>query len=878
MANFFSNLFDDNAKDIKKYTKVVDKINALEPSMAALTDDGLRQKTLEFKERLKIGESLDELLVEAFAVVREAGKRVLGMRHFDVQLIGGMALFHGRISEMKTGEGKTLVATAPAYLRALTGQGVHVITVNDYLATRDSQWMGRLYEFLGLEVGLIVHGLNSQEKKAAYAADITYGTNNEFGFDYLRDNMSVNPANMVQRPLNYCIVDEVDSILIDEARTPLIISGPSEKPTQLYVQAARVVSRLKGEEDYTVDEKLRTSSLTEAGIAKLENALGVENLYEDKNEELLHHTNQALRARTLYFKDRDYVVKDGQVIIVDEFTGRLMFGRRYSEGLHQAIEAKENVTIERESQTLASITFQNYFRMYKKLAGMTGTAKTEEEEFRKIYELDVVEIPTNMPMVRQDLPDRIYRTEIGKFNAVVEEISLLYEEKRPVLVGTVSIEKSELLSKLLKKKGVPHQVLNAKFHEMEAEIVSQAGRIGTVTIATNMAGRGTDIILGGNYQALADKEIAEMENGLEEGQKVSNEERLRIIEKHRQACAAQHDEVIALGGLYILGTERHESRRIDNQLRGRAGRQGDPGTSCFYLSAEDDLVRVFAGDAMAGLLDRFGMDDSMPIDSSLMSKTIENAQKKVENRHFDMRKNVLDYDDVMNTQREIIYSERRKALYGDNLHESVLGMIESVAARIVDGYSHTSDYPEEWDLGGLCEELAPYFGEDKPAPEELAKLAKNEASPQIEKKMTELYYARREKMGPEVFNDLERIIILQVVDNKWMAHLDAMDQLRQGIGLRAYGQRNPLIEYKNEAFNMFQQMTEEIQNETVRLCLRAVLVEAPKEREVVRVNKFEQEPASKTPVRKDPKDRIGRNDLCPCGSGKKYKNCCINKE
>ncbi len=877
MLGFLAKILDDNARDIKKYGKVVDIINGLEGEISSLSDEGLKNKTAEFKNRLDKGETLEDLLPEAFAVVREAGKRVLNMRHFDVQLIGGMALFHGRIAEMKTGEGKTLVATAPAYLQALTGKGVHIITVNDYLASRDSQWMGRVYKFLGLSVGLIIHGLGPEEKRQAYAADITYGTNNEFGFDYLRDNMAVHPSHMVQRPLNYCIVDEVDSILIDEARTPLIISGPSDKPTQLYYQIAKIIPRLKDETDYTVDEKVRSAALTEEGVARVEKALGLENLYDDKNTEICHHVNQALKASALFRRDRDYVIKDGQVIIVDEFTGRLMFGRRYSEGLHQAIEAKENVKIERESQTLATITFQNYFRMYNKLAGMTGTAKTEEEEFRKIYGLDVVEIPTNLPMIRKDLSDRIYRTEKGKYNAVVEEIAAHNKEGRPVLVGTVSIEKSELISLLLKNKGIEHQVLNAKFHEKEAEIVSQAGRLNAVTIATNMAGRGTDIILGGNYQLLAEREIAALEAQFEdEEQTLSGAERQRIIDRHTEASKNEHERVVELGGLHIIGTERHESRRIDNQLRGRAARQGDPGSTCFYLSAEDDLVRIFAGDSMAGLLDRFGVDDSMPIDSGLVSKTIENAQKKVEARHFDIRKAVLDYDDVMNTQREIIYKERRQALYGENLRESVLGMLEDVIGRIIANFTSAGQYTEDWDIPALLEELSPYFEKNCPDAEEIRSLAADEVAPLIIERLKENYAQRGEKLGEETLSELERIVILKVVDSKWMDHLDAMDQLRQGIGLRAYGQRDPLVEYKYEAFNIFQQMTEDIQNEVVRLCLRANLVEAPQERREMTENKYQEE--TKKPIRKSPEKQIGRNDPCPCGSGKKYKKCCGREE
>ncbi|NLO96537.1 MAG: preprotein translocase subunit SecA, partial [Peptococcaceae bacterium] len=674
---FLKNIFDNNARELKKYQKKVDIINGLEPEFEGLSDDRLAAKTQEFKQRIERGETLDEILPEAFAVVREAAKRVLGQRHYDVQLIGGMVLHDGRIAEMKTGEGKTLVATLPAYLNALSGHGVHVVTVNDYLATRDANWMGQIYKFLGLSVGLIVHGLNHEQRRESYQADITYGTNNEFGFDYLRDNMAVTPAALVQRELHYAIVDEVDSILIDEARTPLIISGEADKPTELYYRVAKIIPRLKNGEDYNVNEKDRLVTLTEKGVARVETMLGVDNLYDDLHNEIAHHVNQALKAHTLFKRDRDYVVKDGQVIIVDEFTGRLMFGRRYSEGLHQAIEAKENVKIERESQTLATITFQNYFRMYKKLAGMTGTAKTEEQEFINIYNLDVVVVPTNLPMIRQDYPDIVYRTEQGKFNAVVEDIIARHKKGQPVLVGTVSIEKSEKLSEMLKKRGIPHQVLNAKFHEMEAQIVAKAGQMGMVTIATNMAGRGTDIVLG---------------EGVKE-----------------------------LGGLHIIGTERHESRRIDNQLRGRAGRQGDPGSSQFYISLEDDLMRLFGGDNLAGLMDKLGMDDSVPVESPIVSKSIENAQKRVEGRNFDIRKHVLNYDDVMNQQREIIYSQRRAVLLGENLKEQILGMAEKVIANIVARYSGNCIYPEEWDLKSFLEYVDNVFIHDHNfTPEQLA--------------------------------------------------------------------------------------------------------------------------------------------------------------
>lgn len=827
MFKFLKRLLDDNEREIKKLQKTVDKINEWESTFEKLSDEELSNKTLEFKERLNKGETLDDLLPEAFAVVREGAKRVLGMRHYDVQLMGGIVLHQGRIAEMKTGEGKTLVATLPAYLNALSGKGVHVITVNDYLAKRDSEWMGKLYNFLGLEVGLIVHGLDVTERRASYAADITYGTNNEFGFDYLRDNMVMYKEHMVQRELNYSIVDEVDSILIDEARTPLIISGQAAKPKELYNNVARIIPRLKIEEDYTVDEKQKLATLTEAGISRVEKLLGVENLYDENNLELSHHVNQALKAHTLMKRDRDYVVKDGEVIIVDEFTGRLMFGRRYSEGLHQAIEAKEGVKVERESQTLATVTFQNYFRMYDKLAGMTGTAKTEEEEFMKIYGMDVVVIPTNRPLIRKDKPDMIFRTQEGKFKAVVEEIEKRHVKGQPVLVGTISIENSELISSMLKRKGIPHQVLNAKFHEQEAEIVALAGQKGAVTIATNMAGRGTDIVLG--------------------------------------------EGVTELGGLAIIGTERHESRRIDNQLRGRAGRQGDPGETQFYISMEDDLMRLFGSENVLGLMDKLGMDDSIPIENKMISRGIENAQKRVEGRNFDIRKSVLEYDDVLNKQREVIYDQRRKVLSGENLKESILDMIDKLIDSTVDNFAGDVPYPEEWDLVGLikaCEQR--FLPNTDLKPEDLAKLEPQEIRELLKEKAFTLYEQREEELGEENLRELERLVLLKVVDEKWMDHLDAMDQLRQGIHLRAYGQRNPLLEYKFEGFDMFNMMIHDIQEETIRYVYRANVVERPEERKDMVENKYAEDQV-KEPIRVK---KIGRNDPCPCGSGKKYKRCC----
>ncbi|MFZ5942827.1 MAG: preprotein translocase subunit SecA [Bacillota bacterium] len=831
VLGFLKNLLDDNAKEIKRLQKTVDSINSLEGDIEKLSDLELRTKTEEFKGRYQNGATLDDLLPEAFTVVREASKRVLGMRHFDVQLMGGIVLHQGRIAEMKTGEGKTLVATLPAYLNALAGKGVHVITVNDYLAKRDSQWMGKIYNFLGLEVGLIIHGLEYDQRKSSYLADITYGTNNEFGFDYLRDNMVMYKENMVQRELNYAIIDEVDSILVDEARTPLIISGSADKPTELYRTVAKVIPRLKKEEDYTIDEKQNLATLTEQGIGRIEKMLGIENLADEKNMEISHHVNQALKAHALMKRDRDYVLKDGEVIIVDEFTGRLMFGRRYSEGLHQAIEAKEGVKIERESQTLATITFQNYFRMYKKLGGMTGTAKTEEDEFIKIYGMDVVVIPTNKPMVREDKPDIIYRSELGKFNAVVEEIIRNYQQGQPVLVGTVSIEKSELLSSMLHKRGIPHQVLNAKYHEQEAEIVAQAGQKGMVTIATNMAGRGTDIVLG---QGVKD-----------------------------------------LGGLAIIGTERHEARRIDNQLRGRSGRQGDPGVTQFYISLEDDLMRLFGAENIMGLMDKLGMDDSIPIENTIISRGIENAQKRVEARNFDIRKHVLEYDDVMNQQREVIYAQRRKVLLGENIKESILDMINKVVERTIDGFSGEIPYPEEWDMQGLLAAAEQSFLPNHNLQEQqLKNMEAEEVREFLLQEAYRNYEQREQELGEESLREIERLVLLKIVDAKWMDHLDAMDQLRQGIYLRAYGQRDPLTEYKFEAFDMFNQMIEEIQQETIRYIYRVKVVEKPEERTDVVENKYAEEQA-KVPVKSD---KIGRNEPCPCGSGKKYKKCCGKDE
>lgn len=831
MINFIKKLFtDSNEKEIKKLSNIVNLVNDLEVKIKNLSDIELKNKTAEFKSRLENGQTLDDILPEAFAVVREASKRTLGMRPFDVQVLGGIVLHQGRIAEMKTGEGKTLVATMPAYLNALTGKGVHIVTVNDYLAKRDSEWMGQIYNFLGLEVGLIIHDMDYDARKNAYNADITYGTNNEFGFDYLRDNMVMYKEHMVQRPLNYAIVDEVDSILIDEARTPLIISGAAEESTEIYHRFARLVPKLINGEDFTVDEKAHSVMPTEKGVKKVENMLGVANLYDEENMELLHHLQQALKAHVLMKLDRDYVVKDDQVIIVDEFTGRLMLGRRYSDGLHQAIEAKEGVKVQNESKTLATITFQNYFRMYDKLAGMTGTAKTEEEEFQKIYGLDVVVIPTNKPMIRTDFPDVIYKTEQGKFEAVVDEIAECYRKKQPVLVGTVSIEKSELLSNMLKKKGIPHSVLNAKHHEKEAEIVAKAGEKGAVTIATNMAGRGTDIVLG--------------------------------------------EGVSELGGLHIIGTERHESRRIDNQLRGRSGRQGDPGSSRFYVSLEDDLMRLFGSDNIVGVMDKLGLEENQPIEHPLITKAIENAQKKVESHNFEIRKHVLEYDDVMNKQREIIYAQRRMVLEDTDLKESIKGMIVEIIRRLLDIYAGKDIHPEEWDLKGLSEYYADIFQLKGIVNQEQAEdISREELENLLIEKAFEVYDKKEAELGSESMRELERFIMLKVVDQKWMDHIDAMDQLREGIGLRAYGQRDPVIEYKFEGYEMFQEMIKNIQEDTLRYLLRVQIRTAPerKERTNMLLYSHGESEEKQQPVRKK---KIGRNDPCPCGSGKKYKKCC----
>jgi len=833
MLKMFNKIFNANQREIERLNKIVTKINQLEPEFSALTDDQLREKTGEFKQRLANGAVLDSLLPEAFAVVREAAKRTLGQRHFDVQLMGGIVLHEGRIAEMKTGEGKTLVATLPVYLNALTGKGVHVVTVNDYLAKRDAEWMGQVYRFLGLSVGVIVHGLDFAERAAAYQCDVTYGTNNEFGFDYLRDNMVTSLSLIVQRELNYAIVDEVDSILIDEARTPLIISGAAEDSTEHYHQFARIVPKLTPEEDYTVDEKARSVAMTEAGVAKVERMLGIDNLFDDRNFALNHYLIQALKAYTLFRRDRDYVVKDGEVIIVDEFTGRLMPGRRYSDGLHQAIEAKENVKVAEETQTLASITFQNYFRMYQKLAGMTGTAMTEEAEFRRIYGMDVVAIPTNRPMIRIDYPDLVYKTSAAKFKAVVEEIVQRHQTGQPVLVGTISIEKSEMLSRMLHQRGIPHEVLNAKNHEREAEIIKNAGQRGAVTIATNMAGRGTDIMLG---------------EGVKE-----------------------------LGGLHVIGTERHESRRIDNQLRGRSGRQGDPGSSRFYVSLEDDLMRLFGGERIQQLMERLGWKDDEPIENAQITKAIENAQKRVENLNFERRKQVLEYDDVMNQQREVIYNQRRAVLLGDNIQEVIHTIFQNACKHIVAEYVDPKLASEEWDLAGLAaryEDLT-----RKPLPltaAQLQKMQPEQIAEELAKAAMAAYAEREQLYGAEIMRRIEHLVLLQTIDKKWMEHLRAMDDLREGIGLRAYGQQNPLTEYKFEAYEMFNAMVRSIQEDCVKLLFRVQIAD-PHEAETradERLRHISTNRDAQTTPQPRTVTKIGRNDPCPCGSGKKYKKCC----
>ena len=897
-------------KELRAIKPIVDKIEALDGEYSKLTDEQLKAKTPEFKQRIANGESLDDILPEAFAACREAAWRVLGMKPYRVQLIGGIILHQGRIAEMKTGEGKTLVATLPAYLNALSGKGVHIVTVNDYLAKRDSEWMGKVYRFLGLTVGLVIHDIQPKDRKASYAADITYGTNNEFGFDYLRDNMAIYATEMVQRGHAFAIVDEVDSILIDEARTPLIISGQGDKSTQLYTVVDAFVAKLKGQRvasvdtkeeedpdldaDYVVDEKARTVTLTARGIAKAEQQFQVANLADPENTTLSHHINQAIRARGLMRRDIDYVVKDGEVIIVDEFTGRLMYGRRYSDGLHQAIEAKEGVTVARESKTLATITFQNYFRLYGKLSGMTGTAMTEEEEFGTIYSLDIVEIPTNKPVQRVDHPDVVYKTEAGKFRAIVNQIEECHKKGQPVLVGTISIEKSEELSAMLKKRGIKHNVLNAKFHEKEAEIVAQAGKLGAVTVATNMAGRGTDIMLGGNAEYLAKAELRKA--GLSDEliaestgyADTDNEEILNARKmfaeaeaKYKDEIKAEADQVRAAGGLFILGTERHESRRIDNQLRGRAGRQGDPGESRFYLSLEDDIMRLFGSERVMGMMEKLGVDEDTPIDAKILSNAIENAQKQVESRNFQTRKTVLEYDDVMNTQRKVIYEQRRKVLDGENLKESVQAMLSTVISNEVNAHMGELKHMDAENWREVCAQFRGLFlrpDEFKFTDEELQQYDAQALTDLLQERASDIYARKEAELGEPLMRELERVMMLRVVDEYWMDNIDAMQELRQGIGLRAYGQNDPVVAYKKEGYEMFESMIAAIQAETIRRIFLARVQVGATTVKRERVAKVTGESAGsdgtvkKQPVKKGQK--VGRNDPCPCGSGKKYKKCC----
>jgi preprotein translocase subunit SecA len=858
-----------NEREIKKLQPLVGAVHALEPGLQALTDDQLKGKTAEFLTRLDQGASLEDLTAEAFAVVREAGRRVLNMRHFDVQIIGGKVLFDGRIAEMKTGEGKTLVATLPAYLRALERKGVHIMTVNDYLARRDAEWMGRLHRFLGLEVGCLQSGMDDAQRQKAYAAHITYGTNNEFGFDYLRDNMKFEAAALTQRGHHYVIVDEVDSILIDEARTPLIISGPSEESVDIYYRVDRIIPRLQPGLHYEVDEKRKNASITEAGVSKAEELLRVRNLYDPANIDILHAVQQGIRAHALYKRDVDYIVKEGEVIIVDEFTGRLMPGRRWSDGLHQAVEAKEGVKIERENQTLATITIQNYIRMYTVKAGMTGTALTEAVEFDKIYKLDVVTIPTHRPMIRIDYPDMIYGTTAEKERAIIDEIKAMHAIGRPVLVGTVSVEKSERLSGLLRREHVPHVVLNAKYHERESEIVAQAGRKGSVTIATNMAGRGTDILLGGNPEFLAMKECHPEEN---------REKYERALEEYRAQCAAEHEEVVALGGLHILGTERHEARRIDNQLRGRAGRQGDPGSSRFFLCLEDDLMRIFASERMAALMQRFGLRDGVPIESRLVSRSIERAQKTVEAHNFDTRKHLLDYDDVMNKQREAIYTMRREILEGKMARDYILEVGRNILEAAVDEACPPDKDPQEWDRPGIIAKCAAYYNLAV-APEELEPLGPEAMKTELWARAEKQYLDKVARLGDDLCRQFERFIMLRVVDTQWKDHLLGLDRLREGIGMRAYAQRDPLVEYKRESFQLFEAMMDRIEDYIVGQAFHVEPVPAeplqPQRRPLPPPPKPPEVPAPLTavPTAHKAAHKVGRNDPCPCGSGKKFKKC-----
>ena len=882
---------NQNERELKKIHPVVERVNEFEAVISSLSDADLRSKTAEFKGRLKEGESLDDLLPEAFAVVRETGKRTVNMRHFDVQLIGGHVLHQGKIAEMKTGEGKTLVATLPGYLNALTGKGTHLVTVNDYLARRDAEWMGPIFTFLDLSVGVVQHDISEEERKAAYRSDITYGTNNEFGFDYLRDNMKYSGSDCVQPTHHFAIVDEVDSILVDEARTPLIISGPSEESTDKYYKIDKLIPRLVREQDYKIDEKARTVVLQDPGIEKGERFLGVDNLYDPHHMDLVHHIQQALKAHTLFKRDADYMIKEGQVVIVDEFTGRLMPGRRYSDGLHQALEAKEGVRIERENQTLATVTFQNYFRMYDKLAGMTGTAETEAAEFDKIYKLEVVVIPTNQPLIRQEFPDVVYRTEREKFDAVADEIKELNAAGQPVLAGTTSIEKSERLSTLLKRRGIKHVVLNAKYHEKEAEIVSQAGKQGMVTIATNMAGRGTDIILGGNPEFQAKLTLRTRNLNPEE----QLDEYRSALEKILPDWQKEHDEVIALGGVHIIGTERHEARRIDNQLRGRSGRQGDPGSSRFYLSLEDDLMRIFGSENISGLMHKLGMEEGVPIESRLITKQIERAQKQVEARNFEIRKHLLEYDDVMNKQREEIYRFRRDLLAEQDQKEYILGLAKDILLEFLYSYAHLDMNPDDWDLENLKVNLKRVFAVD--LPDQVNRLTHPELEEQLLDKVKNKYDEKEKDVGSEMMRWYERMVMLQIMDQQWKDHLLALDHLKEGIGLRGYGQRDPLVEYKRESFGLFEELWNRATEEMVKMLFLLRPISEDDERELLTARQRKQRvtysgpenasptalqssqpmddrtaAAVKTVVHANPK--VGRNDPCPCGSGKKHKKCC----
>ncbi len=898
-------LFGDySKKEIKRIMPLQEKVLSLEEEYRALSDDELKNKTAEFKERLSLGETLDDILPEAFAACREAGDRVLGMRHFPVQIIGGIILHQGRIAEMKTGEGKTLVATLPAYLNAISGKGVHIVTVNDYLAKRDSEWMGKLYRFMGLSVGLIIHGMDHEAKKQAYEADITYCTNNELGFDYLRDNMVIYKEQKVQREHNFAIVDEVDSILIDEARTRLIISGQSDKSTDLYSKAnsfARSLKMVKVKEmddkasdedtnydgDYVVDEKAHTATLTPEGVKKAESYFDIENLNDSENIAIAHHVNQAIRAYGIMKRDVDYVVKDGEVIIVDEFTGRLMYGRRYNEGLHQAIEAKEGVKVAKESKTLATITFQNFFRLYSKLSGMTGTAMTEETEFQEIYKLDVIEIPTNKPLARIDENDVVYKTEKAKFYAVIDKIIECHQKGQPVLVGTVTIEKSELLSAMLKKRGIKHNVLNAKHHEKEAEIIAQAGKLGAVTIATNMAGRGTDIMLGGNAEYLAksalrhdglSEEMITEATGFAETDNAdilsARESYKQYYDKFKAEIAPEAEQVRNSGGLSIIGTERHESRRIDNQLRGRAGRQGDPGNTQFFVSLEDDLMRLFGGERISTIMDTLKVEENIPLENAMLSKTIEGAQKKKEGMNFAIRKNVLQYDDVMNKQRELIYAQRNKVLNGENLKETVLKMVDETVEAYCGIYLADDAVHDNWDVNGLREYFLGWITTPEDlhfTVEELGNTSKEEVAEQLKTTARNLYESREEKFGSDTMREIERVMLLRSVDTNWMDHIDAMDQLRQGIGLRAYGQHDPVVEYRNDSYDMFEAMTNTIREQTAKLVLS---VRIRKNEEVKREKVAEETSTGDKPLTVKGKGAVGKNALCPCGSGKKYKRCC----